>query len=151
MTETDESTVVKFARGTHPNIVNARNKGPKGNQFAVTHGFYSQRWSPEEKEARETWVRELIAEMGEVTRQERSLIILASRLNAILERAFTAIEDGRGAPAHDHLLAVINSFRLIMCALGLDRKAQTQATPEEKLAAYMRGKHAKEPDDNDQN
>jgi hypothetical protein len=107
-----------------------------GSRNAETHGFYRQAWDEEEIAARNAWLQSMIEEKGNPTFAERSLLTTASWLNAIIIRAFKAMEEGKGAPAHDHLLAIVNSFRLIMTALGLERKTK----PTQSLQDYLQKK-----------
>jgi hypothetical protein len=136
-----ETPVLEFSKKR--NSLQNLNRGPKGNQFAVTHAFYSRQWSEEEKAEREAWKQSILEEKGNPTKAEQALINTASWLNAIINRTFCSIAEGKGAPHSEHLLAVVNSFRLIMCALGLDKRAAKEQSPEEKLRAYMSEKDSK--------
>lgn len=130
--DNQEKPVLEFNRKGMENL----NRGPKGNQFAAKHGFYSQKWTPEEIAERQAWMEAMIEEKGNPTFAERTLITSASWLNAIIMRAFRAIEAGRGAPQSEHLLAIVNSLRLTMCALGLERKEK----PTQSLQDYLKKK-----------
>ena len=111
-------------------------RGPVGNKHAEKHGFYSEGWTDEERAERAAFQQSITADKGDPTSGERALITTAGGLNTIINRAFRAIEQGRGAPAPEHLLAMINSFRLIMCALGLQRREK----PGPTLAEYLEQK-----------
>ena len=70
MSDEKPETVVEFKkRDKHSGL----NRGPKGNQFALKHGFYSKQWSEEEKAEREAWMRSVLEEKGDPTNAERAL------------------------------------------------------------------------------
>ncbi len=98
--------------------------GPKGNKFALKHGGYEkpQQWTDEDKTYRKQWEEHAIEEKGDPSHLERCLIRTASYLDARLKRVWRAMENGDGEPATEHLISWVNSLRLILCALGLERK-----------------------------
>jgi hypothetical protein len=129
------SEVVPFSskpRGTPANL----NRGPAGNKFAEKHGFYSAQMTAEESADRAAWVTKVIAEKGDPSETERTLIETASWLRVKTKRVWRAIEEGHSEPAHEHVLATVNSLRLILCALGLERRS----SPAPSLREYLAGK-----------
>lgn len=103
------------------------------------HGFYSERITPEELAVREAWERSLIADLGgpaAVTTTQQTLVTTAGMLEMRRARVDRAMREGLGGPAQEHVLALVNSLRLILCALGLERKAK----PAPSLQDYLKSK-----------
>jgi hypothetical protein len=113
------------------------NKGPAGNKFAETHGFYTVEAAAEERRDREAMEQALIEDLGgasAISASQRTLIRTAGMLEMRRARVDRAIQEGRDAPAQEHVLALVNSLRLTLCALGLER----QAKPGRSLQDYIR-------------
>ncbi len=105
-----------------------RGGSPKGrpapwmeaNDFARTHGFYADQMTPEELADRAAWVSRVIEQKGKPSEIKRGLIEQAGWLRLILNRTWNAVKDGKGGPASEHMLAMLNSYRLICSAIGLE-------------------------------
>jgi hypothetical protein len=97
-----------------------------GNSFAWKHGFYSQAFSAEELAAREQFEREAIEEQGgELPAGKKALLRVTSLQIMMLNRAAHAIEQGIYIP-QEHLIALMNSLRLNLSALGLEQKTKSE-------------------------
>ncbi len=117
---------------------------PAGNQNARKHGVYSQ-WTAEDIAEREQYEKDLIDDLGgSVSTAQRSLIRRGSWLEVRLRRNERASIRGYRGIASEHVLAWINSQRLILCALGLQRKAQQPMSLAEYLEAKSREKEQAE-------
>jgi hypothetical protein len=119
--------------------------GPPGNTKAVKHGVYCVAFTSEEKTEREEYARELEEDLGNVSAAQRSLIRRASWIEVRLRRNERASEDGRGEIASEHVLSWINSQRLLLCALGLERKQRPGPSLQEYIHAMEAKKQAEEP------
>ena len=114
--------------------------GPKGNKHAQKHGAYSMRLTPEEQQEREQFESDLIADQGgDVSAAQRALIRRLGFLEIRLRRCERASSAGRTI-ADEHVLAWINSQRLLLSALGLERKQKS----EPNLQDYLREKAERE-------
>ena len=114
--------------------------GPPGNQKGRIHGAYSPRLSAEEELERSRFEAELLDDLGgEVSAAQRALIRRASFLEIRLRRCERA-DRKRLRIADEHVLAWINSQRLLLCALGLERKKKQG--PD--LQDYLKQKAAQE-------
>ncbi len=104
-----------------------------GGKLALKHGVYA-RFTAEEKAERAEYERLLTDDLGgNPSVMERSLIRRASWLELRLRRNERAGEDGKGEIASEHVLSWINSQRLLLCALGLERVVK----PGESLAEFL--------------
>jgi hypothetical protein len=123
------------------------NRGPAGNQFARTHGFRAVGMSDEERAGRKAQVARMITEKGgssAISEPERTLIETASWLQVKLSRVWKTIEEGGAEPDSAHVLAAVNSLRLILCALGLEKRKPSGPSLEQYLQkkAASRGEQA---------
>jgi hypothetical protein len=108
-------------------------RGPVGNKHAAKHGIYV-RFSPEEEAERSAFEVELLEDLGGASTAQRALIRRASWLEIRLRRSERA--DGEGFRLSDeYVLSWINSQRLILCALGLERRQRPALTLQEYLRA----------------
>lgn len=105
-----------------------------GNGHAVKHGTYRRGLSPEEVTEREAYEADLIDDLGCATTAMRTLIRRASWLEIRLRR----MERASGEIADEHALAWINSQRLLLCALGLEKRQ----APGTTLAQYLEQRKA---------
>jgi hypothetical protein len=110
--------------------------GPPGNQKNLRHGAYSPRLSPEEEQERTRFENELIADLaGDVSTAQRALVRRAGFLEIRLRRCERADSNGLYIP-DEHVLAWINSQRLLLTALGLKRAKSSGPS----LKEYMKEK-----------
>ncbi len=107
--------------------------GPKGNKFAQKHGIYAPKFTPEEEQERARFQAELLEDMGgEASTAQRALIRRAGFLEIRLRRCERA--DAKGYKlADEHVLSWINAQRLLLCALGLERKQKKGPSLQEYL------------------
>ena len=95
--------------------------GPLGNTKNLKHGAYSERITPEEEQERARFENALIDDLaGDVSTAQRALIKRAGFLEIRLRRCEKADAKGFHIP-DEHILAWINSQRLLLTALGLKR------------------------------
>jgi hypothetical protein len=116
-------------KGSRQNL----NKGPANNRHAETHGFYRIALTQQESADREEWVSRVIAEKGELSETERTLIETASWLQVKLSRVWKALKEGTNEPASEHVLATVNSLRLLLCALGLEKRKSSAPSLQDYL------------------
>lgn len=116
------------------------NRGPANNRHAETHGFYRVTPTPEESAAREAFEQAMTEDLGGqsvISASQRTLISTAGMLEMKRARVDRAIQAGCDAPAQEHVLALVNSLRLILCALGL-AKRQGAIDPLEAVRQAVR-------------
>jgi len=111
-----------------------------GNQFARKHGVYCAAFTPEEKAERKEYERQLEADLGIISTAQRSIIHRASWLEIRLRRNERASAEGQGEIASEHVLSWINSQRLLLCALGLERRQKPEQSFEEHLKSMTQEK-----------
>ncbi len=110
-----------------------RRGGPPGNSKGLKHGAYSARLLPEEEEERTRFESELVDDLGgDVSTAQRALIRRTGFLEIRLRRCEKADSNGLYIP-DEHILAWINSQRLLLTALGLKRSKQSGPTLQEYI------------------
>ena len=110
--------------------------GPPGNKKAQKHGCYSPRLTPEEMEERRRYEANLLNDQGGVaSTAQKTLIGRAGMIEMRLRRCDRATSKGMRIP-DEHILSWINAQRLLLCALGLERKQNS----EPNLQDYLREK-----------
>ena len=113
--------------------------GPPGNKKALKHGLYSETFTEKEQADRQSWEQSIIDDLGGaavISTAQNTLIRTAGMLEMKRARIDRAITENRDEPAQEHVLALVNSMRLILCALGLERRSK----PVQTLQDYIRGK-----------
>ena len=113
--------------------------GPPGNKKALKHGLYSENFTEKEQAERQSWEKSIIDDLGGaavISTAQNTLIRTAGMLEMKRARIDRAITENRDEPAQEHVLALVNSLRLILCALGLERRVK----PAPSLQDYMREK-----------
>jgi hypothetical protein len=118
------------------------NRGPEGNQFGLKHGLYSNLFNDEEKLAREELEKSFEDDLGGssvISSMQRTLITTAGMLTMKLSRVDKAIREGRQEPVQEHVLALVNSLRLILCALGLEKRAKASPSLQDYLKQKSSG------------
>jgi hypothetical protein len=134
--EPSTSNGISVPKACQPEIApksSKRKGGPPGNQKSLKHGAYSNRLSREEEQERNRFESELIEDLGgDVSAAQRSLIRRAGFLEIRLRRCDRADSNGSYIP-DEHLLAWVNSQRLLLTALGLERKQRTTPSLHEYL------------------
>ena len=111
--------------------------GPLGNKKALKHGLYSENFTEKEQADRLKWEQSIIDDLGGVaviSTAQGTLIRTAGMLEMKRARIDRAITENRDEPAQEHVLALVNSLRLILCALGLERRSK----PVQTLQDYMK-------------
>jgi hypothetical protein len=110
--------------------------GPIGNKKAQKHGAYSRCLTRKEQRERAQFESELAEDLaGDVSAAQRALIRRAGFLEIRLRRCERADSKGLHIP-DEHILAWINSQRLLLTALGLKRKQRSAPN----LQDYLRQK-----------
>ncbi len=118
------------------NFRDARGRVVRGGRIAEKHGVYTSRFTPEEEKERAEFENDLLTDLGGYpTTAQRTLIRRASYIEIRLRRTERATEDGWRLPS-EHVLAWVNSQRLLLCALGLERRTK----PAPSLQDYVRRK-----------
>ncbi len=103
------------------------------NATAWKHGFYSQAFTAEEMEERQEFETQAIEDLGDdLPAGKRALLQIVSLQYAMIRRCDRAITSGIYI-ATEHLLALMNSFRLNVSALGLERKQKSGPNLQEYL------------------
>jgi hypothetical protein len=106
------------------------------NKNAKKHGVFTAAFSAEELQEREQFEAELLADTGgSPPAGVRSLIRTAGMLWMKINRCDRAIKQGF-TPPDNFVLAWVNSFRLILGQIGLERRAK----PGPTLAQYLKAK-----------
>lgn len=117
--------------------------GPPGNLKGLKHRVYSPRLTPEEEQELAQFESDLLADLGgEVSTAQRALIRRASWLEIRLRRCERA-DKKRLRIADEHILSWIGAQRLLLCALGLERKQQSGPTLQEYLAQKRQNEQEK--------
>lgn len=104
-------------------------------------GFYSTKISDEEREARAAWERAVIEDMGgpgAISTAQRALVSATGFLKLRLDRLDQAYAEGH-EPANEHIMALINSLRLNLRELGLERRAKPPQSLTDYIAQKQRG------------
>jgi hypothetical protein len=110
-----------------------RKGGPPGNLKSLKHGAYSARLSAEEEQERTRFESQLISDLaGDVSTAQQALIRRASFLEIRLRRCERADSEGLHI-ADEHVLAWINSQRLLLTALGLKKIRNSGPSLQEYL------------------
>ena len=118
--------------------------GPPWNQKGLRHGAYSPRLSPEEERERDHLENDLIADLGgDVSTAQKVLIRRISLIEIRLRRCERADKKRLRIP-DEHILAWINSQRLLLVALGLERKQKPGPDLQGYLAQREREKQQQE-------
>ncbi len=108
--------------------------GPPGNFKGLKHRAYSPRLTPEEDQERALFENDLIADLGgEVSTAQRALIQRASWLEIRLRRCERA-DKKRLRIADEHILSWIGAQRLLLQAVGLERKLKPGPNLQDYLA-----------------
>jgi hypothetical protein len=97
---------------------------------------YSREFSAKEIEEREKFERSLTRDLGgtkATTTAQRALIRSAGFIELRLRRTYRAAMEGRGEIPDEHLLSWVNAQRLLLCALGLEKRLK----PEMNIQTYM--------------
>jgi hypothetical protein len=114
-------------------MIKKKKGGPPGNTKNLKHGAYSVRLSPEEEAERTQFEDELINDLGgDVSTAQRALVRRAGFLEIRLRRCERADSNGQYIP-DEHLLAWVNSQRLLLTALGLKRIKRSDLNLHEYL------------------
>jgi hypothetical protein len=112
-------------------------RGPAGNRHAVKGGVYA-RLGPEEQAERAKFEAELLEDLGGVaSTAQRALMRRASWLEIRLQRSEAADAEGFRL-TDEHVLSWINSQRMILVALGLERRQR----PGPSLQEYLKAREA---------
>lgn len=121
-------------------IRDVRGRVGKDNKLALKHGVYCP-FTPEERAEREEYERQLTEDLGgNPSTAQRSIIRRASWLEVKLRKNERASMEGQGEIAQEHCLSWVNSQRLLLCALGLERKQRPGPSLQDYLAAKAREK-----------
>ena len=116
-----------------------RRGGQIGNKNGQKHGCFSNRFSAEEEEERRRFEEELTADLGAVpSTAQKVLVRRASFLEVRLRRSEKASGEGYVIPDL-YLLSWINSQRLILKELGIERKVKAAVD----LQTYLKRKAIK--------
>lgn len=124
---------------TEPEIAQSKPKRmgpPLGSQNSLTHGAYARKLRPAEEEERRLFEAELTEHVGgDPSAAQKVLIRRCGYLEIRLRCAERALKGGMGIPS-EHVLSWVNAQRLLLVALGLERKARKAPV----LADYLREK-----------
>ena len=114
---------------------------PLGSANALKHGAYSPRMTPEEESERAAFEAELLQDLaGDASTAQRALIRRAGFLEIRLRRCERATAGGL-AIADEHVLSWINAQRLLLCALGLERRQRPGPSLQDYLAQKAEGEN----------
>lgn len=106
---------------------------PEGNTNAWKTGMYSQVFSAEEQADRAAFETSLCKDQGgDLPAGKMALIGVVGLQYMLIRRGDQAVRQGKYIP-QEHLIALLNSFRLNLSALGLERRSTRGPT----LAEYL--------------
>ena len=104
-----------------------------GSKLALKHGMYSSAFTESELAERQEFEREAIQDLGgDLPAGKLALLRVVSLQYGMLRRCDRNITRGVYIPV-EHVIALMNSFRLNVSALGLERQQRPALTLQEYL------------------